>query len=245
MSDIEQPMPVTRAAAWKGTDAYEGRRRNRPRRDPAARDPHNGGSEGDRVSLHGVDPANVTPEIQGLIDGLMAEVDSLRWRLTQAEHRQGFLEDLADQDAWLPTLNRRAFLRDLGRFLDRAGAQPPAGAVALIYLDNFDTLRRQAGLSAAQEALRHLARHVVGSLRAADVVGRVGGAGLAVLMTTAHLDGARAKVERLVAAMANRPLTLDHMTLPLHPVFVLRPLVAGDTAEGVLAEAEEMLRGLG
>jgi len=243
MGDIEQSMPTTPPRSWQqgGGGAYGPARR---RRRGYAED-GGGGEPDDPVSLHGVDPASITPDIQRLIDGLMEEIDTLRWRLAQAEHRQEFLEDLADQDSALPTVNRRAFLRHLGQFLERAAASPapvPDGALVVIYLDNFEELRRAAGLPAAREALRHLARQVVGALRASDVVGSIGGAGLAALFTTGEPDGAWAKVDSLLATVAARPLTVDGVRLDLRPVAVRRPLEPGETAEVALAAAEARLR---
>lgn len=240
MADIEQPMPTNRPRPWHGTDAYEGRRGHQHHREDR-RGGHRDTDAGDHISVHGLDPERLTPQVRTVIDDLAGELEATRWRLQQAEKRQAFLEDLADQDAWLPALNRRAFLRDLGVFLDHAGSTGVQGAVALLYLENFEDLRRVHGLSAAREALRHLARQVGGALRAADVVGAVGGAGLAVLMTTADPEGARAKLERLTAAVAARPLTLGGALLTLRPVAVLHTLDEGESAETALAEAEALL----
>lgn len=244
MGDIEQSMPVNRVRPWQGTDAYDARRGGR-RRHGEGHGGHRHPDDGDQVSLQGLDPAELSPQLQSVINGLAQELDALRWRLQQAEKRQEYLEDLADQDAWLPALNRRAFLRKLGLFLEHAGSQGVQGAIAVIYLDNFEDLRREHGLAAAMEALRHLTRQAGGALRAADVLGAIGGAGVAALMTTAHPEGARAKLERLMATVASRPLTIGGASLHLTPVAVLQPLHVGEDAETALLEAEGRLHAEG
>jgi GGDEF domain-containing protein len=242
MSDIEQPMPVSPPSRWQGGRGYGSGGQSSGHRAAAGRDHHAVDAAADvDVSLSGVDPASVTPEVQHLLDGVMAELDNLRWQLEQSHHRQVYLETLADQDACLPALNRRAFLRDLGRFLDRAGPDAVAGALGVLYLDNFDVLRREVGLAVAMDALEHLVRSVATALRETDLIGAIGGAGIAVLMSTARPEAARAKLDALAAALSRQPLTRGGLRLSLSPVVVLYDLHVGDTAESALAAAEALL----
>ncbi len=243
MADIEQSMPTAPLKAWQhGGGGAGGNAYSRMMRRSST---GGGGDEGpdDPVSLGGLDPTSITPDVQRLIDGLMEEIDTQRWRVAQAERRQELLEGLADQDSWLPTLNRRAFLRRLGAYLERPRPEDASvGTLVVIYLDNFEDIRRSAGLLAAREALRHLARQVVGSLRASDVVGSIGGAGLAILFTTGDPDGAWVKVDQLMEAVATRPLTIGGSRLELRPIAVSRPLETGETAEAALSTIEDRLR---
>ena len=244
MADIEQSMPTMPLKSWQqGGNSGDGR--NAYARMMRRRYSHSGGDmdPDDKISLGGVDPSSITPDIQRLIDSLMEEIDTQRWRVAQAEHRQDLLEGLADQDSWLPMLNRRAFLQRLKGYLERPRTDSSAnGTLVAIYLDNFEDIRRSAGLLAAREALRHLSRQVVGSLRASDIVGSIGGAGLAILFTTGEPDGAWVKVDSLLEAVSSRPLTFDGQHLELRPIAVSRALDLGDTADTALARVEEGLR---
>src|SRR3546814_3357023 len=79
----------------------------------------------------------------------MAEVYALRQELEEVRQRAGYLEQLADQDTLAPVLNRRAFIRELGRmaaFEERYGA---AGAV--LY---FDVNRSEEHTSELQSLMR-------------------------------------------------------------------------------------------
>ena len=115
------------------------------------------------------------------------------------------LRHQAEHDALTELLNRRGFQRRLGALLDRGAA----GAVMLIDLDHFkainDTLGHHVGdqvIHAAGAALRH-------SLRAEDVVARIGGDEFAVLLPGADRDRAEATAERLVHAVATEARVED------------------------------------
>jgi len=91
----------------------------------------------------------------------MSEVDSLRRELTQTRARLEDVEKTADQDGMLPLLNRRAFVRELTRYIAFTGRyNTPA---SLIYFDlnhmkkTNDTLGHAAGRRRAGAFLRRAA----------------------------------------------------------------------------------------
>src|ERR1041385_8457733 len=88
---------------------------------------------GPSASVLGIPEAEFTPKVRDAIMGLMSEVDNLRRELAQTRAKLDEAEKTADQDAMLPVLNRRAFVRELTRTIavtDRYNT--PA---SLIYFD--------------------------------------------------------------------------------------------------------------
>src|SRR5262245_8336740 len=69
------------------------------------------------ASVLGIPEAEVTPRVRDAIMTLMHEVDRLRREVEQMRERVEDLAKAADQDVLLPILNRRAFVREVSRFV--------------------------------------------------------------------------------------------------------------------------------
>lgn len=257
MADIERPASVP-GTAWRthGQRGGGGGKRGFPY--------GSGSADGDRpdprdaVRMLGLNPAAYPPEVLTVLADMMGQVDGLRHDLEQANHRIDFLEETAERHSSLPVLRRPAFVREVGRFL--AGQEETAaasvviaggaavtsggeavGGVAAFYLANFERLHLRLGLAAAEEALAHMARYLAATVRTSDVVGVMGGAGLAVLMTTGQEDGLRHKTFALRDDLAARPAVVAGHALPLRVVCTFVPGSGGMEGEG---GAEALLAGL-
>src|SRR3546814_5559116 len=102
----------------------------------------------------------------------MAEVYALRQELEEVRQRAGYLEQLADQDTLEPVLNRRAFIRALGRmaaFDERYGA---AGAVLYFDVNGLKALNDTHGHAAGDAVLKRVCEILLRATRASDVAGR-------------------------------------------------------------------------
>src|SRR3546814_16078534 len=112
----------------------------------------------------------------------MAEVYALRQELEEVRQRAGYLEQLADQDTLAPVLNRRAFIRELGRmaaFEERYGA---AGAVLYFDVNGLKALNDTHGHAAGDAVLKRVCEIPLRDTRASDVVGPPGGGEFGLLL---------------------------------------------------------------
>lgn len=243
MPDIKAPTGI-QGAAWR---AYGGSRRGgggRGGRGHGSGDDADGLADPvDAVRIQGLNPRAYPEEVQAVLADLMAQIDHLHREVDLAVGRQGWLEGLADQDAVLPVLNRRAFLREVDGFLESRSSgdlaavdTPPApGALALFYLHNFEVLHRRYGLAAADEALAHMARSIQAGVRSTDIIGAVGGAGVAVLLSLVHENAAWSKIDALRTALESGAATHEGKFLPLRVVVVMA-MLEGDGAASIRLE---------
>jgi PleD family two-component response regulator len=84
----------------------------------------------DSAEFLGIVEVEMTPAVKAAIQTLMGEIDDLRGEVGRLKDRLAEVEELADRDALTPLLNRRAFVRELGRirtFAQRYGS--PASLV--------------------------------------------------------------------------------------------------------------------
>ncbi|CCG07626.1 GGDEF domain-containing protein [Pararhodospirillum photometricum] len=126
-------------------------------------------------------PAHLmTPRLQRALDAIMGEVDRLRAALRLAHGREAYLSSLADGDALLPILNRRATLLALGRLMREHRGRAQGIVAALFHLENHDTLRRLEGPGMANAALVHVALVLLGAGGLPALVGSLGGVTLVV-----------------------------------------------------------------
>ncbi len=68
-------------------------------------------------NVRGIPEAELTPRVRDAIMAFMREMDSLRAGIVADPHPPGRSGKTADQDHMLPLLNRRAFVRELTRYI--------------------------------------------------------------------------------------------------------------------------------
>ena len=110
------------------------------------------------------------------------------------------LDDLAQFDA-LADETRRDALTGVGnrRFADEVLREiRPGDAVGVVDLDDLRGINARLGHQGGDEVIRAIARHLVDSVRTADVVARLGGDEFVIVLRDAG-DDALALVARIVA----------------------------------------------
>jgi diguanylate cyclase (GGDEF)-like protein len=123
---------------------------------------------------------------------------SARWL-----QRERQLRALANSDPLTGLLNRRGFELIADRRIARAAFDGEHSAVLLIDADHFKQVNDRYGHAAGDELLRCMSAVIRDTVRAGDVVGRIGGEEMAVVMPGALLSTALATAERLRATIAD------------------------------------------
>lgn len=197
----------------------------------------------DAASILGIPEHLLGPALVDALSGLLAEIDLLRNRNEQHERREASLEQQADRDPVVPALNRRAFIRELDSFL-RGGGDHVTGTLAVLHVGGLERLGLLQGMAAVEGGLRHIAAHVVGTVRRTDVIALLGGNAFAVLMPGADSEDARSKLAEVIDRINSQPFTWLGQAV----AFELRPgfhtLTPGEGGETALAAADRARRGL-
>src|SRR6202030_1724776 len=159
-----------------------------------------------RVSLVALGLATATLVVVGLRLGL--SVRGLR-TLTAERHRQAVTDELTG-------LGNRRRLNTLldDYFADYADPETPPRNLAFLFidLDHFKEINDSFGHSAGDELLRQLGPRLMGSLRSTDVLVRVGGDELGILIMDAGPAYAEG-VARRVMAKLEEPFVLDAVSV--------------------------------
>jgi diguanylate cyclase (GGDEF)-like protein len=196
---------------------------------------------GPSASVLGIPESEFTPRVRDAIMGLMGEVDNLRRELNQTRARLDEVEKTADQDGMLPLLNRRAFVRELTRYISFAGRyNTPA---SLIYFDlnrlkqTNDTLSHAAG----DAVLTHFAEVLKAHVRDSDSVGRLGGDEFGVLLSHANQEQAQKKADSLAKALEAAPVQWNGNSIPISFAYGAFELKSGDNPDLAMARADQAM----
>ena len=172
---------------------------------------------------------------------LAAELDALKEELTKARSRVAELESRVDEDPLTGLLNRRGFERAFERALAYVQRYGATAALLFLDLDGFKAVNDRYGHAAGDWALGRLARLISGHVRASDVVARIGGDEIVVLLWNLRADQAGAKARGFEDLIAASPFERNgkHFKLGLSAGFTM--LASGDTVEAVLARADKAM----
>jgi len=168
--------------------------------------------------------------------------------------KQEDLTRLAATDMLTGLCNRRAFMEAAQQALSRARRQGAPLSLLLIDADEFKRVNDTHGHAVGDEVLRRIARTARETLRAEDVVARIGGEEFTALLPDAGPEQAAQAAERLRAAMErSRPapgetavactLSIGVACLEPPPAAVpdVSPDALPDGVEALLRAADEAL----
>jgi diguanylate cyclase (GGDEF)-like protein len=193
------------------------------------------------ATVLGIPENEFTPRVRDAIMSLMGEVDSLRHELTQTRARLDEAEKTADQDQLLPLLNRRAFVRELTRYIAFTGRYNTPASLIYFDMNYLKKINDDHGHAAGDAALKHFAETLLSHVRDSDCVGRLGGDEFGVLLTHAAQDQAQKKADLLAEALHAAPTVWNGTEIPVsfsYGAFELKP---GDNADIAMARADEAM----
>ena len=193
------------------------------------------------ASVMGIPESEFTPRVRDAILTLMGEVDNLRRELQSTRERLEQVERSADQDHLVPLLNRRAFVRELTRYISFAGRYGTPATLLYFDLDGFKQVNDSLGHAAGDAVLAHFADTLLAQTRDSDVVGRLGGDEFGVLLAHAGVDQGRKKAEILAEKLQSHPVMWQGKPIKTRFSFGAFELKGDDTADLAIARADEQM----
>jgi diguanylate cyclase (GGDEF)-like protein len=193
------------------------------------------------TSVLGIPEAEFTPRVRDAIMGLMSEVDSLRRELSDTRARLDEVEKSADQDHMLPLLNRRAFVRELTRYIAFTGRYNTPASLIYFDLNRLKATNDTLGHAAGDAVLTQFSTVLLAHVRDSDCVGRLGGDEFAILLSHATQEHALKKADVLAQAVQAAPVQWNGHSIPVSFAYGAFELKSGDNADIALARADEAM----
>ena len=195
----------------------------------------------DVLSLAGIADAELTPKLRQALMGLLGEVEQLKRELGEARARIGYLERLADEDPLMPVANRRAFVRELTRMMSFAQRYGTAASIVYFDINSLKQINDEYNHAAGDAALLQVARILLDNVRNTDVVGRLGGDELGVLLVQTDQALAEQKAGQLAAAVAAQPLLWQGREIRLGVAFGVYSFSGGENAGEAIDAADRAM----
>ena len=173
------------------------------------------------------------------VDRLIGEISRLRSQVAQLEQRVEQLDELAHQDALIKLPNRRGFMRELERLIDRAQRYDHHAAMLFVDLDGLKMINDTFGHRAGDGALIQVADLLTKGVRRSDIVARIGGDEFAVLLESASEESAHETAARLENLICGCEFEHDGDALPLSVAIGVGMIDGDDSADEVMARADE------
>jgi diguanylate cyclase (GGDEF)-like protein len=180
---------------------------------------------------------NVTDIVES--DRLLAEIGRLRGQIADLEDRVEQLDLLAHQDPLVSLPNRRGFMRELERLVERARRYEEMSALLYVDLDGLKMINDTFGHKAGDEALIQVAQLLVGGLRRSDVVARIGGDEFGILLGHTDEASAHETAGRLVDLIADCDFMHEGDALPLSVAIGVAMIGPDDEPECIMTRADE------
>ena len=193
------------------------------------------------AAVLGIPEEEFTPRVRDAIVTLMHEVGRLRQELDMTRKQMEDAARHADQDMLLPILNRRAFVREINRFISFAQRYEIPSSLIYFDLNDFKLVNDTLGHSGGDKVLKAFADVIQTQIRDTDILARVGGDEFGVILAHVTVDQARKKAADLANRLETHPLTLNGSEIPVRFAYGVYELHAGESADSAMAEADRAM----
>jgi diguanylate cyclase (GGDEF)-like protein len=152
------------------------------------------------------------------------------------------LTQLASLDPLTKILNRRGIENLAAREFSKMGRTESELAIVLMDIDGFKHLNDSFGHDAGDTVLKSVAKLLQQNLRPYDILGRLGGDELILLLPDTELDKALTIVERLRKLIEDHSIALDEHTIRITASFgVVTTTSQPNALEELLPDADKAL----
>lgn len=191
-------------------------------------------------------PMILTPPISYLAYAALAHIVDLQRDLQEEIELRKQVEQKfrrqAITDPLTKTGNRRRFMELSRKELARAQRYGKPLSILALDLDRLKRINDTHGHGAGDQALIRAVQICQENIREQDILARLGGDELAILLPETDIDGAALSAERIRWAFAESPLSIDGISIPLTVSIGLSRLIDGDGAiDPLLARADRAL----
>ena len=170
---------------------------------------------------------------------LIAEIGRLRGEVARLTRRVEELDELAHQDPLIALPNRRGFLRELERLIDRVKRYDATAAMLFIDLDGLKMINDTFGHPAGDSALIEVASLLAKGVRRSDIVARIGGDEFGILLESCDSERAGETARRLTELIGDSGFNYEGDNLPLSVAIGVTMIGATDSAADVMGRADE------
>lgn len=161
--------------------------------------------------------------------------------VTAQKRLEDQLRALATRDSLTNAANRRHFVELAERERERSLRSGASLSVCLFDADHFKSVNDNYGHVAGDHVLTAMARAAQSMLRAADVLGRLGGEEFAILLPDTDVVGARAVAERVRNAVSESVVPSERADIRVTISIGVAELQNEESFESLLKRADRML----
>lgn len=242
MADTLDTRPIESSVQLKPDRHWQKRGDDEREERSAEEEPEHRGHDADEfndsAAFLGVPEDQLTQPVRDALARLSDEIGRLRSQVRRLEEREKILLREADQDARLPVLSYRAFVREISRVV-RLSAQSQTAAW-IVYLDirNADSIKAAHGHRALEAAMIHASLLLTAEVRSADIVGNLGHNDFGVVLAVSNAEGASLKAKELAEKLRTRPFFWKSKAVEIEVTYGLHRLVENETPEAAIEEAD-------